>query len=452
MADTQARALPPDYYNGFLSDIAKGRKPHAVRNLLPLERLPGLISLLAGKPNPMTFPFTSFSFTATSPTKEGVEISATFDDDDLAQGLQYGSPEGYGKLCDWFFGLQEFVHHRKKTDDWAIAVGSGSQDLLYKAVAALVNPGDSVLVESPVYPGALALFCTLNCKQIEVETDAHGIKSSSLRSILESWPVGKPKPRVLYTVPYGCNPTGMTATLERRKEVLTLAREHNFLILEDDPYFYLYFGKAPRYPSYFALESEERNTGRVLRFDSLSKVLSAGIRIGFASGPKPLLNAINNHTATSNLQVSSLTQVIIYKLLESWGYETFITHTEKVSQFYEAKRNVFEAAMRRHLSGLAEWVPPEAGMFKLLLTNDRSIEGDSFALISEKAVKEGVLALPGTAFLPNGRRSAYVRASFSLNNEAEINEALKRLAKVIRAARVRLAGEPVRWTNLQARL
>ncbi|OJA20353.1 hypothetical protein AZE42_13928 [Rhizopogon vesiculosus] len=73
---------------------------------------------------------------------------------------------------------------------------------------------------------------TLHCEQIEVETDANGVCSHLLRDILENWPVGKPKPKIFYTVPYGCNPTGSTATLERRKEVLRLAREHNFLILE----------------------------------------------------------------------------------------------------------------------------------------------------------------------------------------------------------------------------
>ncbi|KAG6898958.1 hypothetical protein C0993_002328, partial [Termitomyces sp. T159_Od127] len=406
--------------------------------LFPLEKTPGLISLLAGKPNPTTFPFTSFSFTAESPIEGEADVKVKFEDTELAHGLQYGTTAGYEKLWDWLFGLQEFSHGRKKTEDWSISVGSGSQDLIYKAVAALVNPGDPVLVESPVYAGVLPMFANLNCEQVEVETDAHGIKSSSLRSILESWPSGKPKPRVLYTVPYGCNPTGMTATLERRKEVLALSREHDFIILEDDPYYYLYYGKAPRYPSYFALELEEPQTGRVLRFDSLSKILSAGIRIGFASGPKPLLDAINQHTATSNLQTASLTQVIVYKLLEAWGYDTFIKHTEKVSDFYRVKRDVFEAAMNKHLTGLAEWVAPEAGMFfwfKLLLADDPSVEGDSQALISEKAVKDGVLALPGTAFLPNDRKTAYVRASFSLLTEEDVDEALRRLSKVIKAAR-----------------
>ncbi|KNZ77518.1 Kynurenine/alpha-aminoadipate aminotransferase, mitochondrial [Termitomyces sp. J132] len=426
-----AKALPVDYYTPFLSDLAKRRKPSAIRSLFPLEHTPGLISLLAGKPNPTTFPFTSFSFTAESPTKGEADVEVKIGSTELAHGLQYGATAGYEKLWEWFVGLQEFVHCRKKTEDWSISIGSGSQDLIYKI---LISPKGCRCTRK----SRRSCPCRVSSLCVEVETDAHGIKSSSLRSILEEWPVGKPKPRVLYTVPYGCNPTGMTATLERRKEVLALSREHDFIILEDDPYYYLYYGTAPRYPSYFNLEMEEPQTGRVLRFDSLSKILSAGIRIGFASGPKPLLDAINKHTATSNLQTASLTQVIVYKLLETWGYDTFIQHTKKVSNFYREKRDVFEAAMKKHLTGLAEWVAPEAGMFfwfKLLLTDDPSVEGDSQALIAEKAVKSGVLALPGTAFLPNDRKTAHVRAAFSLLSEEDVNEALRRLSKVIKDAR-----------------
>jgi len=432
-------SLPAAYYTQFLSDVAKNRKPSPIRSLFPLEKTPGLLSMLAGKPNPEAFPFTSFSFTAQSPEDNTHEISLTLDGKEVAAGLQYGDTAGYGPLREWLSGLQEFFHGKKRSDDWSLSIGTGSQDLLFKAITALVNPGDSVLVESPVYAGVIPMFHTLHCEQIEIETDAHGIKASSLKSILESWSTTKPKPRILYTVPYGCNPTGMTATDERRKEVLALAREHNFLILEDDPYYYVYYGKAPRPRSYFSLEHEEPVVGRVLRFDSLSKVLSAGIRIGFASGPTVILDEMNKHTATSNLQVSSLTQVIVVKLLKAWGYDGFKIHAAKVSEFYRRKRDVFENAMKKHLSGLAEWVPPEAGMFywfKLILNDDLTVEGDSKTLLEEKAVESGVLALPGTVFHPNGRKSAYVRTSFSLLNEDDVNEALQRLAKVVRDAHV----------------
>ena len=156
----------------------------------------------------------------------------------------------------------------------------------------------------------------------------------------------------------------MTASLERRLEVLKLARAYNILIIEDDPYYYLYFGSRPRPPSYFALEAqEEGRAGHVLRFDSFSKILSAGIRIGAVTGPKPLLRAIDMHTATANLQVSSLTQAIAYTLISSWGYDGFRKHTEEVSNLYRVKRDIFEKVMKRHLEGLADWDTPEAGMF-----------------------------------------------------------------------------------------
>ncbi|KAF9473803.1 PLP-dependent transferase [Pholiota conissans] len=435
------KALPKEFYATFLSDAAKERKPSAIRGLFPLEKVPGVISLLAGKPNVSTFPFTSLSFNARSPDGDGGERVINLDETDLAQGLQYGDTAGLKDLLEWITRLQEINHGRQKEEGWRVSIGSGSQDLIFKAVAALVNPGESVLVESPVYAGVIPMFQSLHCNQIEVETDSEGIQSSSLRTILEQWPEGKPKPKVLYTVPYGCNPTGMTATLHRRKEVLKLAREHNFLILEDDPYFYLYYGKAPRYPSYFALELEEPEVGRVLRFDSLSKVLSAGIRIGFASGPEPLLNAMDQHTATSNLQTSSLTQVIVVKLLRSWGHDGFTTHTERVAAFYKGKRDIFERAMEKHLSGLAEWETPEAGMFfwfKLLTgsgDNENASSGDSKSVIETTAFAKGVLALPGTVFLPNGRPTPYVRASFSQASEEDVDQALQRLRAAILEAR-----------------
>ncbi|KAF9553975.1 PLP-dependent transferase [Agrocybe pediades] len=440
MADIrEVKHLPAEYYNDILSTVAKERKPSPIRSFLPLEKTPGVISLLFGKPNASTFPFTSLSFSARSPTDPTQESTLTIDGAELEAGLQYGDTTGFKPLMDWIFGLQEAFHGRRRGEGWRISMGSGSQDLIYKAVNAMVDPGDSVLIESPVYAGVIPMFHALHCNQIEVETDAQGIRSSSLRSILEQWPTDKPKPKVLYTVPYGCNPTGASATLERRKEVLKLAREHNFIILEDDPYFYLYYGKEPRYPSYFALELEEPEVGHVLRFDSLSKILSAGIRIGFASGPEALLNAIDQHTATSNLQTSSLTQAIAYKLLDSWGYEGFKTHTERVSEFYRQKRDVFESAMKKHLTGLAEWSSPEAGMFfwlKLLLSdNQGEDEGDSEIAIKTKAFEKGVLALPGTHFLPNGRATPYVRASFSTTGEEDVDRAVRRLREAILEAR-----------------
>ncbi|KAI0733586.1 PLP-dependent transferase [Fomitopsis betulina] len=425
--------LPAEFYSAFLSDAAKERKPSPIRGLYPLELRPGVISLLAGKPNAATFPLTSIKLTSRSPTDPSKEIETEINGKALAEGLQYGPTAGLPSLIEWVTGLQEREHGRTKGEGWRVSVGGGSQDVIYKTIATMVNPGDSVLIESPAYAGVLPMFQALHCDLIEVETDAEGIKSSSLLSILQNWPENKPRPKVLYTVPYGGNPTGTTATLHRRREVLQLAREYNFIILEDDPYYFLYYGDAARYPSYFALELEQPEVGRVLRFDSLSKILSSGIRLGFASGPEPLLQAIDMHTAVANLHTSSLTQAIAFSVLDAWGYDGFKAHTETVSRFYREKRDVFERAMHRHLTGLAEWSTPEAGMFfwfKLLLATNGE-EGDSESIIRTKAYERGVLALPGTVFLPRGGKTAYVRASFSLLGEEEVDEAVKRLRETI---------------------
>lgn len=142
-------------------------------------------------------------------------------------------------------------------------------------------------------------------------------------------------------------------------------------------------------------------------------------------------------------------------MLSSWGYDGFQAHTDRVAEFYRQKRDTFERAMQRHMKGLAEWDLPEAGMFfwlvrsifivyivrssishrfKLLL-GEGEHAGDSEHLIRNKAFNRGVLALPGTIFSPNGARTSYVRASFSQLAEADVDEALKRLAEVVRQAR-----------------
>ena len=137
------------------------------RSLIPLEYTPGLISLLAGKPNPETFPFTSLSFTAKSLLQSGQNVTLTLDQEDLAEGLQYSDTAGLPRVLEWLRGLQKRQHGRRKGEGWDIAVGIGSQDLICKvnlfpimlitlkyrpqAIIAMANPGDSVLVESPVY-------------------------------------------------------------------------------------------------------------------------------------------------------------------------------------------------------------------------------------------------------------------------------------------------------------
>ncbi|TFK92678.1 PLP-dependent transferase [Polyporus arcularius HHB13444] len=443
-----SRVLPKSFYEPFISDLTKRRIEDPIRALLPLEDRPGVISLLAGKPNADTFPITSLQFTLRDPlTNEEVPVSLS--EDELARSLQYSGSKGVPDLLDWLIGLQEFSHGRKRGEGWDLAFGTGSSDLIYKAVNAILNSGDVALIEAPVYAGVIPMFHAIGAEMLEVGGDQYGIDAKGLRETLENWPTDKPKPKVLYTVPYGCNPTGVTSTLERRLEVLELARKHNFLILEDDPYYYLYFGDAPRPPSYFELERDQPEVGRVIRFDSLSKVLSSGMRIGFISAPQPIIDAVVLHTMNSNLQPPTFTQVLSLRMLKFWGYDKLRAHVDRVAEFYRTKRDVFEGLMHKYLAGLAEWNTPEAGMFfwfKLKLPGSESSgaaadEGDSEAVIRTEALEHGVLALPGTVFHPSGRKTTYVRASFSLLPEDQVEEALRRLREVILRTRGEAAAQ-----------
>ncbi|KAI0289763.1 pyridoxal phosphate-dependent transferase [Russula brevipes] len=141
---------PASSYTSFLSKVAKTRKPSPIRALFPLEQTPGVISLLAGKPNAASFPFISVQFTA--PRADGSEPTLLkVDDDLLSMGLQYAPTNGIPPMVEWLTEFQEQEHGRWRREGWRVSVTAGSQDAIYKAIQALVDPGDPVLVEKPAY-------------------------------------------------------------------------------------------------------------------------------------------------------------------------------------------------------------------------------------------------------------------------------------------------------------
>lgn len=442
-----------DYENDYISESGKRWKPSGIRSLFPLEATPGMISMLAGKPNPDTFPFQSISVTLKSLAPNNSDGSPivpevlTIADQDLDEALQYGPTCGINSFVSWITGLQQLSHRRgdPREENWKTSIGSGSQELMYKAFSAICNPDDSILVETPAYAGVLGLLRPLESNLIEIPSDEYGIKDSDLQSILENWHTDEKTkhmkfPKVVYTCPTGSNPTGASASLPRKQKILALIRKFKLLIMEDDAYFYLHFDRPNRAPSYFELEkSDGGERGRVIRFDSLSKVLSSGMRLGFVTGPVPIMDVIDLHTSNTNLQTPSLTQVIAYKLLNHWGYDGFIAHCDRVAAFYAHKLQVVEAAARKHLEGLADWDRPRAGMFlwfKLRIAKLGEEENAcSKALIATTALRNGVLAVPGHEFMPSGRKTVYVRTSFSLIDEETADEGFRRLASAIKEAR-----------------
>lgn len=413
-------------YSRFLNALSKARKPSPLREMTSLlaRAPPSVIFLATGLPNPELFPFETATLTLRDGTT--IDINRTT----MNKALQYGPTPGYAELVNQLKNLQKRFHNPPNFNDLDLLVTSGSQDGLCKCMEMMLNPGDYVLLAEPTYPGTLGILNPYGPKYLSVESDNGGIIPESLRNLLSRWSPEMAKnaecviPKLLYLNPNGANPTGTTLSLDRRKEIYRIAQEYDLLILEDDPYYFLQF--SDRVPSLLSMDTD----GRVVRFDSFSKILSAGMRVGYVTGPKALLERINFHMQVSILHCSNLPQVCISELLKTWGDSGFDNHVEKVQKFYKNQKNLMVAKANKWLTGLAEWNEPVAGMF--LWMKVVGVE-DTFSMIMEKALNKEVVVVPGRHFaVDRTKPSPYMRAAFSLASEEKMDKGFQRLADLIK--------------------
>jgi DNA-binding transcriptional MocR family regulator len=407
-----------------------------------------MISFAGGLPSPSLFPLLSLSLSL----RHGTDTkSAKLEDSLLASSLQYSASVGLPALLKELTGLQERKHgvsvvplspsqvprvlggegEGETSGDRSLLVTTGSQHALSLILDCFVGSGEEaapLFVEAPAYPGLLSLAAQKGIAVTPVPVDEHGLIPSALEAALASLPASSKRP-VLVTVPHGQNPAGVNLSADRRTDLLRLARTADLLIVEDDPYFYLQLDGPPS-PSLLSLDTD----GRVLRLDSVSKVLAAGLRIGWVTGPSPLLAVLELHVQSSLLHTCGVSQAIVAQILGEWGEAGFDEHVSAVGAHYAGRQSALESALASHLTGLAAWVRPSAGMFCWL---DLSPAGvlDSRSLIEGGARDAGVLLVPGAAFFPaDAGPSPFVRASFSLATDAAMDEGLRRFAHLLRDA------------------
>jgi len=415
-------------YSRFINSISAGRQPSLIREMTKIlaNASPEMIPLSGGFPNPQMFPLTQITINVENGSP--IDLSGPA----LQSALQYLPTNGHPILLKQLKNLQQETHNpdAKVWDNTDMVITSGSQDGLCKTFEMLMNHGSSVLVEDFVYSGTLSIMTPYQPRYHVIQSDDKGMIPESLRKILSQWTPGVESedcPKFLYINPTGANPTGTVLPLDRRKEIYQLCCEYNLILLEDDPYFYLQFEeKHLRPPSFFSLDTE----GRVIRFDSFSKILSSGIRIGFVTGPKPLIERLVLHMQVSVLHASSLSQVITSKLIEQWGHEGFFNHIDQVEQFYKKRRDRMCEAADKHLKGVCEYSVPLGGMFLWIKVPELTSTWD---MIMERGMKKNIMLMPGKAFQPDvSKPCQYLRAAFSIAPEDKFEPAMERLAKLIR--------------------
>ncbi|XP_018321016.1 kynurenine/alpha-aminoadipate aminotransferase, mitochondrial-like [Agrilus planipennis] len=421
-------------YRNFIKPFSGRRRPNITRELTKLNyNAPKeAISLAEGMPNEATFPFEKI----TVQLKDGSNF--TLRGPQLGSALQYLPTRGYPPLVKTLSEFTYYVHQPPNWEARELIVTNGSQDGLSKCIEMMLEEGDPILVQNPLYAGIEGILKPFKASLIPVPQDQNGIIPIMLKNALEDWKKRctadkeLKMPKLIYLNPTGSNPCGATIPLERRKEIYKICCDYNIIILEDNAYYFIHFN-GPSPPSFLSLDTE----GRVLHFDSFSKVLSSGLRLGWVTGPSVLIQNLELHIQSAHLHSSTLSQVMVQNLLKTWGFEKLIAHFGTVCSFYKIRRDCTVAAMERHLKGLCDWVVPSGGMFVWIKV--RGV-GDVYDMLLNRGVKnKHVTFVPGHAFMADPNQACnYIRAAFSKASPKQIDKAMSLLAELIREEKVLL--------------
>lgn len=387
-----------------LAQRMKHMQRSTIREILKFTKQPGMISFAGGLPAPETFPVKEF----------GAALMEALRDDGVA-ALQYDVTEGYAPLkellCKWLSG------QGIQCNPDQMLLTNGSQQALDLLGKIFLDPGDAVLVENPTYLGAIQAFNAYQPKYRPIEMDDEGMRPDELRKELK-----RRRPKLAYLVPTFQNPSGITMTTSRRKEILSLLQRANVPVIEDDPYSYLRFSgqKAP------SLYEVALGKG-VIYTSTFSKLLSPGIRLGFVIADATLIEPMVLAKQAADLQPNSLIQRAVYRYMRSGNLDR---HLPAIVEAYRKRAGYMMEAIEQHFPREVHWVRPEGGMFIWC----RLPKGISAAKVFQKAIQQNVAFVMGSVFHACGGGDNTLRLNFTNSSREQIQDGIKRLGTVLQQA------------------
>ena len=298
-------------------------------------------------------------------------------------------------------------------------VTTGSQQVIDLVCKILLDPGDIVITEAPTYPGAVPTFCAYQADVVQVAVDRDGMLTGELDRTLSRLEQAGRRPKFIYTVPNFHNPAGVTLSLERRRELVGIAAERELLVLEDNPYGLLRYEGDPL-PTLYSLDSDF-----VVYTSTFSKILSPGVRLGWAVAPPPVLAKMNVGKQSSDLCSSSISQYFVGAYFESGQWTDYV---RSLIEIYRLRRDVMLDALAEHFPREATWTHPQGGLFIWATLPDYIDTTDLLA----RALREQVAFVPGRAAYLDGRGGSEMRLNFSGVSEDEIREGVRRIGEVVR--------------------
>jgi 2-aminoadipate transaminase len=393
-------------YAGLFAERTQVMRSSAMRDLMAVTARPDVISLAGGLPDTSTFPPQAFAAQMTRIAQESA-----------AEALQYGPTEGFRETVDCIVEVMGAEGMLPDPED--VIVTTGGQQAIDLLCKVLVDPGDAVICEAPTYPGAIPVFCSYQADTIQIECDSEGMRIDDLETALQRLDDEGRRPKFVYSVPTFQNPAGVTMSLQRRRRLIELARARELLVIEDNPYGLLRFDGDPLPPLY-QLDGGDF----VIYIGTFSKILSPGIRLGWAVTPPPVMEKVVLGKQAADLCTSTLTQYFVREYFAEGRWREYI---ESLVGIYRARRDAMVDSLGRYFPAQATWTEPDGGLFIWATLPEYLDTSDLLA----KALREDVAFVPGQAAYVDGRGRNSMRLNFSAGGEDEIREGIRRIGKVI---------------------
>ena len=380
-----------------------------VRDLFSAATRPDIISLSGGMPDVRLLP------------KEDIDhamMAAVADIHDRSVAFQYGPTDGRPETRKVVTHLLRDIGVRAKPQN--VVLTTGAQEALDLLAKVFINPGDIILTEGPTYLGALQAFSAYEPDIHAIEMDEDGMRMDLLEEELKRIGKGNPRLKFAYVIPNFQNPSGVTMTPERRRRLIELSHEYDFLIIEDDPYGRIRFDGGHQIPLK-ALDDQ------VIYLGTISKVFAPGLRTGWIVAPRHILTKVLLAKQGADLCGSSMDQAIVQHYFEDVPWQRTL---QRFIQTYTIRRDAMLAALGEFFPPEATWTHPEGGLFVWVTLPEYVDTGSMLA----EALEAGVTYVPGDSFYPDGCAGKNsMRINFSYESPQNITEAIRRLAEVIEA-------------------
>lgn len=389
-------------YEKYFAERTKPIKASAIREMFKLMADPEVISLAGGSPAPELFP-----------GEELAKLAEEILRKNPTAALQYGTTDGYAPFKEMAKKRAEKVNSFGKNDK--IIITTGAQQAIDLAAKVLINEGDKVVVEAPTFVGTLNSLRFYRADLIGVPLSDDGMDTDELENVLKNNDI-----KLIYTIPTFQNPSGITMSLEKRKKLLELAKKYDVIILEDNPYGDLRFD-GDDVPTIKSLDTD----GRVIYVGSFSKILSPGMRLGYAVANEEIISKIEIAKQANDVHTPLITQMMAAEFLKNNDIEEYI---EKGKELYGRKCRFMLECMDKYFPDSVTYTRPQGGIFIWCTAPEGT---DSNKLLAE-CLKEKVAFVAGNSFaIDVDKPSNFFRLNYSTMPEEKIEKGIKALGKVL---------------------